>query len=245
MQNEKTLRKIKKLLALSKSSNPHEAAKALEMAQKLMQENRINQVEIEFSQYHGKQKTAKKSARYVHQLVGVITRAFGVDAYMSNFYPDKDEAEEKMHVVFYGAEGRPEIASYCFDVLYRQLQTARKEFLATQSKRLKRSTLISRGDEFCQGWVFGVHENVKEFAMTPEEKGKLERYRYNGFKDLQTAKVRDAGETRDYGLALSQGYKQGSKVTLNHGVNGKETTKLGGDEMKENNGWIACNLGSA
>ena len=42
MEQEKLLRKIKKLLALSKSTNPHEAASALAMAQKLMAENQLN-----------------------------------------------------------------------------------------------------------------------------------------------------------------------------------------------------------
>ena len=35
------------------------------------------------------------------------------------------------------------------------------------------------------------------------------------------------GNSKDYGLAQSAGYKQGQEVTLNHGVNGKETDKLG------------------
>lgn len=133
---DKLLRKIKKLLALSKSTNPHEAASALAMAQKLMTENQLNQSQVEFSQTHSKQKTAMKSARYVHMLISVVTKAFGVEGYLSNAYPGNDYGENKMHVVFYGAEERPEIASYCFDVLYRRLQAARKAFLDTQSKRL-------------------------------------------------------------------------------------------------------------
>lgn len=58
MEQDKLLRKIKKLLALSKSNNPHEAASALAMAQKLMAENQLNQSQVEFSQAHAKQKTA-------------------------------------------------------------------------------------------------------------------------------------------------------------------------------------------
>lgn len=229
MEQDKLLRKIKKLLALSKSTNPHEAASALDMAQKLMAENRINQAQVEFSQAHTKQKTAIKSARYVHMLISIVTKAFGVDAYLCNQYPGEDWGENKMHVVFFGADERPEIASYCFDVLYRRLQTARKAFLDTQSKRLKRSTLISRGDRFCEGWVVGVNQNVKQFAMTPEEKLKMDHYKTSMFEDEKWSdtKVRSAGDTRDYGASQSAGYRQGQQVTLNHGVNGKETVKLG------------------
>nr|DAD66006.1 MAG TPA: Protein of unknown function DUF2786 [Myoviridae sp. ctKHS5] len=227
--NDKLRRKIKKLLALGNSSNPHEAAKALEMAQKLMMENKINQSLIEFSQHHTKQKTARKSARYVHMLISVVNKAFGVDSYLTNSYPGNDYGEDKMHIVFYGQEERPEIASYCFDVLYRRLQAARKAFLNTQNKRLKRSTLIARGDSFCEGWVTGVNQNVRRFAMTPEEKQKLENYEAEIFEEdkLSEAKVREKGNAKDYGMAQSAGYKQGQEVTLNHGVNGKETVKLG------------------
>jgi len=229
MEQDKLLRKIKKLLALSKSTNPHEAASALAMAQKLMAENQLNQSQVEFSQSHAKQKTAMKSARYVHMLISVITKAFGVEGYLSNAYPGNDYGENKIHVVFYGAEERPEIASYCFDVLYRRLQAARKAFLDTQSKHLKRSTLIARGDSFCEGWVVGVNQNVKQFAMTPEEKQKMETYKAEAFKEEKWSetKIREKGNSKDYGLAQSEGYKQGKEVTLNHGVNGKETVKLG------------------
>ena len=227
--NDKLRRRIKKLLALGNSSNPHEAAKALEMAQKLMMENKINQSLIEFSQHHTKQKTARKSARYVHMLLSVVNKAFGVDSYLTNSYPGNDYGEDKMHIVFYGQEERPEIASYCFDVLYRRLQAARKAFLNTQNKRLKRSTLIARGDSFCEGWVTGVNQNVRRFAMTPEEKQKLESYEAEIFEEdkLSEAKVREKGNAKDYGMAQSAGYKQGQEVTLNHGVNGNETGKLG------------------
>ena len=229
MEQEKLLRKIKKLLAVSKSTNPHEAASALAMAQKLMAENQFNQSQIEFSQHHTKQKTARKSARYVHMLISVVNKAFGVDSYLTNSYPGNDYGEDKMHIVFYGQEERPEIASYCFDVLYRRLQAARKAFLDTQNKRLKRSTLIARGDSFCEGWVTGVNQNVRRFAMTPEEKQKLENYEAEIFEEdkLSEAKVREKGNAKDYGMAQSAGYKQGQEVTLNHGVNGKETVKLG------------------
>lgn len=229
MEQDKLLRKIKKLLALSKSTNPHEAACALAMAQKLMADNRINQSQVEFSQVHAKQKTAMKSARYVHMLISVIKKAFGVEGYLSNHYPGDKYGENKMHVVFYGTEERPEIATYCFDVLYRRLQVARKAFLDTQNKRLKRSTLIARGDSFCEGWVVGVNQNVKQFAMTEEEKRKMESYEAAVFKEEKWSetRVREAGNTKDYGMAQSEGYKQGKEVTLNHGVNGTETVKLG------------------
>ena len=47
--NEKLLEKLKKLLALAKSDNPHEAALALQRAQKLMQAYNITQADLALS----------------------------------------------------------------------------------------------------------------------------------------------------------------------------------------------------
>lgn len=230
-EKDRILRKIKKLLALSKSSNPFEAAKALELAQKLMTENNFNQFEVEFSEQSGKQKFAIKTPRYVHMLSGVICKAFGVEGYYSNHYQGNVFAEDKMHMVFFGKEERPLVASYCFDVLYRQLQKARQEFNAKQNKRLKRSTLIARADLFCEGWVLGVNQVVKDFVMSPTEKGQLEKA-YNELSEkrqFSKSKVREAGDSKErYGeTSKLSGYEQGKKVRLSHGINGKETAKLG------------------
>lgn len=46
---EKILEKLKKLLALSKSDNPHEAALALQRAQKLMLAYNITQADLALS----------------------------------------------------------------------------------------------------------------------------------------------------------------------------------------------------
>ncbi|QIW15831.1 hypothetical protein A4G20_05550 [Pasteurellaceae bacterium RH1A] len=228
-EQDRILRKIKKLLALGQSSNPFEAAKALEMAQKLMTENGLNQNDVVFSEHNGKAKFAIKTPRYVQLLAGVICKAFGVEAYFSNHYGGA--GEDKMHMVFFGKDERPQVASYCFDVLYRQLQKARKDFNAQQSKRLKRTTQIARADHFCEGWVAGVNEVVKAFVSSPEEQEELERaYRQLSEKrQFNEAAVRKAGDGKErYGSeSRLAGYEQGKQVQLNHGVNGKENVKLG------------------
>lgn len=228
MKHEKLLSKIKKLLALSKSSNPHEAAKALEMAQKLMAEHRIDQIDVEIMESSGKQTFARvRTPRYIHYLMTIIRKAFGVEGYFSN--ENQGIGEVKNHAVFFGTEERPQIASYCFDVLYRQLTEARKEFIATQSKRLKRRTLIARADTYCEGWAEGVYQVVQRFVMTEEETERLMQYeqKLKSRSNFSTGKIREAGTTRGGDTARLQGYYEGKKVKLNHGVNGTETKKLG------------------
>lgn len=226
-KRERLLSKIKKLLALARSTNPNEAAAALKQAQKLMQEHQIQQSEVEINESHNGKKFAQKAPQYIHNLAGLIEKAFGVRCYFcGSGYPVKCNA------VFFGQDERPEIASYCFDVLFRQLNAARKEFNANQSKRLKRSTLISRADAFCEGWVNGVYQSVKEFALnlTEQEEAALVSYErlLREKQHFRQSKVRSVGDTRERtgDSAMWQGYQQGKKVKLNHGVNGQEQAKL-------------------
>ncbi len=226
----KLLEKIKKLLALSKSSNPHEAAKALALAQKLMAQNELNQSDIIFSEYDSKQKFALNTPRYIHNLSSLICRAFAVEGYFSNHYAGQEYGENKLHAVFFGKEERPMIASYCFDVLYRQLQKARQDFNANQSKRLKRSTLIARADNFCEGWVLGVYEIINEFVVDTQEKEEMQeqRRKLNEKRKLTKGRVREVGICRERDdNSRDLGYEQGKKAQLNRAVNGQETAKLG------------------
>ncbi|MBP4133545.1 DUF2786 domain-containing protein [Gallibacterium anatis] len=231
MSSDKILKKIKKLLALSKSTNPHEAAKALEMAQKLMSEHQIDYVDIEVSSIHNKKQFALNTARYVLMLAGLLRKAFGVEAYVSNYYDNSKYGENQCHVVFYGVEEKPVIASYCFDVLYRQLQSARKNFYAKQNKRLKRSTLIARADAFCEWWVLGVSRNVQKFIVSEKENQLMFAYKakMESAKAFGTSEGRKCGNTKEKNdNSRWLGFEEGKKVELNHGVHGKESVKLGG-----------------
>ncbi|MEH8130585.1 DUF2786 domain-containing protein [Gallibacterium anatis] len=230
--SDKILKKVKKLLALSKSTNPHEAAKALEMAQKLMSEHQIDYVDIEVSSIHNNKKFALNTAQYVLMLAGLLRKAFGVEAYVSNYYNnDSEYGENQCHIVFYGVEEKPVIASYCFDVLWRQLQSARKAFYNKQDKRLKRSTLIARADSFCEGWVLGAANNVKAFVASEDESKLMAAYtaKMEAERKIGTAKGRESGNTKEKNdNSRWLGFEEGKKVELNHGVNGKESVKLGG-----------------
>ncbi|MGN0925824.1 DUF7168 domain-containing protein [Ectopseudomonas mendocina] len=60
---------------------------------------------------------------------------------------------------------RSRLSGYAYQVLERQLQKARREFLAwPKNKRCKRSTKVARGDHFANGWIDAVYHKVDEFA---------------------------------------------------------------------------------
>mgnify|MGYP003596235719 CR=1 FL=1 len=80
---EKILEKLKKLLALSKSDNPHEAALALQRVQKLMQAYNITQTDLALSDIDESVSNywaagSVNPPRYMLGLLNIIQSAFGV-----------------------------------------------------------------------------------------------------------------------------------------------------------------------
>lgn len=221
--NEKYLEKIKKLLALAKSTNPHEAAIAMNQAIKLMAKHNISNKDVELSQIVEKvakhaPSNAEKPPRYFSILVSIISSAFGVRAYLI-------WENNKRKVSFYGFRERPQLAAYTFDVLSVQLVKARKEFLSKQNGNCKKITKINRANAFCIGWVNGVYQLTEDFAITDEELNLLSEYRKT--KDLSPAKVRDAKKCNGFDSLQFIGYLQGKTAQLNHGVSSSGPSLIG------------------
>lgn len=133
--NNKVLDKLKKLLRLAKSSNPHEASLALSRAQKLMIEHNIGADNPELNGVCDETITSQLRIQtppaYLAGLFNLVKEAFGCDGYFQPTFT-------RMEMVFIGHDQRPEIAGYVYTVLERQLTAARKEFMSTLSKRMKK-----------------------------------------------------------------------------------------------------------
>lgn len=222
--SNKIMKKIKKLLRLAASSNPHEAALALSRAQKLMQEHGINSDDPELAGVNDSTIDAYFKARTPTKYFGIlahsIAKAFGCEYYLQ-------PTLSNMQVVFIGHEERPEVAGYVFSVLERQLVSSRKEFIKTLSPRMKKQNKTKRADQFCEGWCIGVWQKIQEFALSDKEREELIEYK-NKTPDLSSCNSRDAkGAGRFADESRRQGYYAAKDVTLNQGVNGQESQKLG------------------
>lgn len=225
MINEKALEKIKKCLKLSKSSNVHEAAAALKQAQLLMKKYGISKEQLDFSNINvevcqaGK---AKNPPRYHQLLVGLICDAFGVEAiYKSGHFFDPNTK-----VQFMGVDSNPVIASYSYEVLYRQLKKDRSAY-AKKSRCFKRTNKTRKADLFAESWVQSVWSTVQSFAQPKEHKELIERYKETHFQNLQKAKERKHKARANDEGAISAGYSAGSKVKLHHGVDGESVKRIG------------------
>lgn len=217
-RKEKILEKIRKLLALSKSSNENEAAIALAMAQKLMREHRLSESDAKIFTQKTKPKLAQTPAKYVFGLIRTINEVFGVDAYLGGNV-------KEINAVFYGREYRVRIASYAFQVLWRQLQAARKEFTAQQENFfLRRKSKIAHADDFCLGWVIAVYEKVEKLRLSEEEEKELQEMGKSlvDFLKLTGAKSKKAASGKDFKYLDSflQGMDKGKEAQLNAGMDG-------------------------
>lgn len=222
--SEKILSKIKKLLALAKSNNPHEAANALRLAQKLMQENRLNQVDVDLLEIQMEAVSdinqANTMPSWSATLARAIEYAFGLDVV-------RGWQRGNYVIQFVGPSDRVEIGSYCYTVLGRKLVKARAEYLKSLNKRLKKATKINRVNLFAIGWVGGVMAQVEKLVPTEQEQALIKVFNERKFGELGTSKVRNAGGTARDKNAKWDGYYQGSKVQLNAGVSGAEQGKIG------------------
>ncbi|OCG27981.1 hypothetical protein A9G45_13260 [Gilliamella sp. HK2] len=217
--NEKYIDKIKKLLALAKSTNPHEAAIAMQRALKLMKEHDINASDVElFSINESMAKRtptdAEKQPSYVGILANVICSAFGVKGYFCY-----NNETNHMTVKFYGMRERPQLAAYTFDVLVRLIIKARKEFLNGQNKRVKKSTKMARADQFCIGWINGIYNVLSKFVIPDDENKILNKYEQEKL-DLSEATLRNTKNCNGADDAKYKGYLAGKNIKLNHGLSG-------------------------
>jgi hypothetical protein len=221
---DKVKDKIKKLFALSKSQNANEAATALEMAQKLMDEYGLVKSEIptlDVNENEAPRTSGNVPPQYEINLAVSIAEAFGCKVLL-NRKLDIKELIYKNTYKFIGIDYRPEVASYIAVVLFCKLRRARAEYLKSLYRVRSRVTKTKRGDEFSKEWVSIVLQKLKIFSGTPEENIALEMY-MKKYTNLESINGIDRGAVKKYEcLDWYNGRKAGKDVEIRHGVEGRE-----------------------
>lgn len=226
MQNDmhkKTIDKIKKCLALSASSNTHEAAAALRQARKLMEAHDITDLDMQVSgvgERLAKAGVQNRPSNWETMLASKISDAFGCRVIFSCGTWTRSGSWR-----FIGCNGAPEVAHYAFTVLHRQAKRARAEHIKTALKRCKLATKTRRADLFCEGWVRAVAGTISDFCGTEREHEAIDAYTKKNYPALRhrDATDRNAGrrglparEWDDY----TAGNRAGKGAALNRGVGG-------------------------
>lgn len=202
------------------------------MARKLMEDDGISDQECR-ARDACENKTergtrANNPPKWEDNLAALIGRAFACDLifHMSGNWS------------FIGIDPLPEVASYAFDVLHRQLVHARRAYIADTLKRVTvRANKVRRADLFCDGWVAGVARKVNHMARRPEDGEAIKAYTALTYPSLDDLSPRDRNadrNLRDYERRDWQsGRRDGQSAELNSGVGvgGAAPAQIGSDRL--------------
>ncbi|HTH40454.1 MAG TPA: DUF2786 domain-containing protein [Rhodocyclaceae bacterium] len=223
--HKEILAKIKKCLALSASSNEHEAEAALRQARKLMEAYGITDLDIRAAEAEEQQaKAGAKShpSNWETMLAVRIGDAFGCRViFTEGFFWD-----EKGTWCFIGCGPSPEIAHYAFTVLLRQAKRARESHIKTKLKRCKVSTKTRRADLFSEGWVRSVVGTIAVFSGNEQQATAIDAYMAKHHPSLGKLKTRDRNDGRKLRDHEHDDYAAGSRsgrgAQLNRGMESAE-----------------------
>lgn len=223
LTREQALQKIRKCLALSKSGNQHEAAAALRQAQSLMRQYDVDDATLRLADVAEVSRPVRSEAlpQWDAELAGVIADAFGCRMFVVRHALAWRQRAKRSHWVFCGVGAAPEVASYAYDVLARQLVRGRADHIKAQPGNCKPATKTARGDAWAIGWVIGVRRVVERLAGTERELALLADYmahHHPTMSPIEPAR-RDVGRNvRDD--SYLRGAQAGSKARLDTALSG-------------------------
>lgn len=229
--NKKTvIEKIKKCLALSKSANQHEAAAALRQAMAFMERYKIDANDPELlgiAEACILGSGSQKPTVFEAILANSIAKMMGCKVILSgDIKITKDLHFKKVAAwKFIGFDPAPEIASYAFDVLYRQLKKARSVFISENLKRVQiKANKVKRADLFCEGWVLEATKLVSELNPNKDEMDQIQAYvqqKHNVRNSEPTDRNKKTNTNTDrYHNDLHAGRQAGKNAKLNNAMNG-------------------------
>ncbi|WP_339429484.1 DUF2786 domain-containing protein [Pseudomonas taetrolens] len=222
MDHSKALDKIKKLLRLAASDNPHEAAAAMRQARALMEKYRLEESEVQLSDvYECAARSGSKVTppQWEANMVGAVSQAYTCKVlFMSGIGEWRFIGE------------MAELASYTMTLLLRQVRQSRRDFISTKLKRCKAATKTKRADVFCTAWVSAVRKQVMTFAGNDKPSPATAAYMLKHHAETEKLACRDRNSNKGSGMRAMtdamHGFIAAGDVRLNHGVNGQEQLAL-------------------
>lgn len=238
MNKKAVIEKIKKCLALSKSANQHEAAAALRQAMAFMEKYKIDADDPELlgiAEASILGSGSQKPTVFEAVLANAIAQMMGCKVILSgDIKITKDLSFKKVAAwKFIGFDPAPEIASYAFEVLYRQLKKARSIFISENLKRVQiKANKVKRADLFCEGWVIEATKLVSDLNPDKEKMEKIQAYvqqKHNVRNSEPTDRNKKTNTNTDRAQNdLHAGRQAGKTAKLNNAMNsGAPMERLG------------------
>ena len=230
MDRSEIIAKIKKCLALSKSSNENEAAIALRQAHSLMEKYAIdhNDPELQGITYSEIATTNKMPPSYENHLAQSIAKMMDCMCVYTETHTIHAERIVKHYAwKFVGFDPAPEIASYTFDVLNRQLKKARTTYIKIHLGRVQtKSKKTQRADAFCIGWVLTATEISSKIKPDAEKLTMIESHIMNDL-NVESSETRNRNKNLNSSLIdFHKGCSSGKNVDISHAVNANKNDCL-------------------
>lgn len=217
-QRQKALQKIAKCLELGHSTNVHEAAQAIRMAERLMRKHGLEQSDIDFIRMGmtcAKQLLPAQPTQNILRIIRGINFKFGVEAVLLDHKGLKK-------VEFVGDAERAIFAAFAFDVLYREMNQQIGSF-RTSFAGSGRSTqeVTRRVASFSAGWVEGALDKLP--SLEAKNSDALDDYLDQQFKNLdrETFKAQLNKSMSQLTPDFETGLRKGKKVSVNRPVSGQ------------------------
>lgn len=231
--NAKVTARIRRLMALgTRNSNPHEAARAVALAQRLMQRHGLTPDMLSLSDITESvclslTSDADKVPAWMSSLATVVCMATGCRCWFGwhIHVSPQGVSSVRRSLHFYGFSERPEVALYIYTVLQRQLRVATDAHMAGyRTRRILLRSRRRRADQFREGWVSGVWQVLQSFSPSGEENAVLQRWlaRRHAGEPLADMTVRSAGKCRGDRTARVAGFLAGRDTELHHGLGGAQ-----------------------
>lgn len=221
---DSVLRRVKKCLALAKSSNANEAATALRHAQAIMREYDLSLADVEGVEVEDELVRTVEgygSCAFIQALAGLMNDAFGVDTIMER----NPGVANRANVRYVGAFGRAGLAAYAHRVIVRAVD-------AEWKAHLERNNLLKgvggRRNAFRLGWLMAVRDQVVAIGISDAERAGIDSWKAKTYgKSLATQKAPVISMTPAEMRLAQAGHNAGKDFRLHRPVEGGTEAVLG------------------
>lgn len=239
---EKTIEKIRKLLALANSSNENEASNANAQAQKLISKFQIEQAEID-SGNKVKQEIvsftietgSKSNILWKSRLANTLSEVNNCDFYTqkkqssepSKTNPDKTASSYTIYIVI-GSKSNVELVQILFELILNQVEYFSKEYIPSEKSR---TVGKSEKNSFKLGMVTRIGQRLRDtkeevlkehiqlkgstsaaLVFLQQEKLELKTFAVQLFGKIGKAPIRKENIRQE---GYKAGFKKGDSVVLN------------------------------
>ncbi|MGB3221541.1 MAG: DUF2786 domain-containing protein [Desulforhopalus sp.] len=220
--------KVQKLLALSQSSNEHEAALAIQKANDLIEKYHIQ--ELGSDQQHRYSfgiidRKRKRIESYQRRICSILHDFFFVKVVLSSLYdPMTNETYKTIELL--GTKENVTIAEYCYHFLENRLVS-----LWSQNRKRFKGSVRTEKNSYYLGLLRGFYQkleqqkNVKEDLPIEPKMGDLiiaEEKRLESFVGMRFPRLRkiSRGGVKVYGSTYNEGVETGKTITFSEGLAG-------------------------